>query len=142
MTTPARGRSWAHRLAVAAWVLAVQGGASAAQRQTAMLEGTVHDSTGAVMTTAVVTIRDPDTNLTRTTQTDLFGMFRLSDLPIGTYEVRVASDGFAPYAHAGVALAIGQTARMAIVPQPAGVVEAVAVSAQPPPLDARQTSVA
>ena len=142
MTTPVRGRSWAHRLAIAACVLAVQGGASAAQRQTAVLEGTVQDSTGAVVTNAVVTIRDADTNLTRTTQTDSFGTFRLSDLPIGTYEVRVTSDGFTAYTHAGVTLAIGQTARMIIVLQPAGIVEEVSVSAQPPPLDSRQTSVA
>ena len=142
MMSRVRSRSWIHWLAAAACVVAMQGGASAAQRQTAVLEGTIQDSTGAVVTTAVVTIRDPDTNLTRTTRTDSFGTFRLSDLLVGTYEVRVASEGFTPYTHAGVTLAIGQTARMAIVLQPAGVVEEVSVSAQPPPLDARQTSVA
>src|SRR3954469_4615463 len=131
MTTPVRGWSWAHRLAVAACVLAVQEGASAAQRQTAGLEGTVQDATGAAVANAAVTIRDADTNLTRTTQTDSFGTFRLSDLPIGTYEVRVSSSGFTRNRHAGVTLAIGQTARMLIVLRPAGVVEEVSVSAQP-----------
>src|SRR5216110_319346 len=111
MTMPVHRRSWAHRLAIAACLLALQGSASAAQRQTAVLEGMVQDSTGAVVTAAVVTIRDPETNLTRTTRTDSFGTFRLSDLLVGTYEVRVASDGFTPYTHAGVTLAIGQTAR-------------------------------
>src|SRR3954468_1734925 len=142
MRTPVPGRSWAHRLAVAACVVAVQLSTSAAQRQTAVLEGTVEDSTGAVVTTAVVTIRDPDTNLTRTTRTDSSGRFRLSDLLVGTYEVRVESDGFTPYVHAGVTLAIGQTARIVIGLRPAGLVEEVSVSAQPPPLDVRQTSVA
>jgi hypothetical protein len=61
---------------------------------------------------------------------------------VGTYEVRVASDAFTPYTHAGVTLVIGQTARMVIVLQPAGVVEEISVSAQPPPLDSRQTSIA
>src|SRR5262245_10277062 len=142
MTTPRRGRSWAHRFSVAACVLAMQGGASAAQRQNAVLEGTVQDSTGAVVTAATVTVRDADTHLTRTTQTDSFGTFRFFDLPISTYEVQVASDGFTPYAHAGVALAIGQTARLLIVLQPAGIVEVLSINAQPPPLDSRQTSVA
>src|SRR4051794_6966814 len=142
MTTFVQSRSWLCRLAVAACVLAVQGGAFAAQRQTAVLEGTVQDSSGAVMAGATVTIRDPDTNLTRTAQTDSFGTFRLSDLPIATYEMRVSSSGFTPYTHFGVTLAIGQTARMLIVLRPAGVVEEVSVTAQPPPLDARQTSVA
>jgi hypothetical protein len=142
MTTPVHYRSWAHRLAIAACVLAVQGETSASQRHAAVLEGTVQDSTGAVVSAAAVTVRDAATNLTRTAQTDALGTFQLSDLPIATYEVRVTSDGFTPYTHAGVTLAIGQTARMIIVLQPAGVVEEVSVSAQPPPLDARQTSVA
>ena len=107
-----------------------------------MLEGTVQDSSGAVVAGATVTIRNPDTNLTRTAQTDSFGTFRFEDLPIGTYEMRVVSGGFTPYAHAGVTLAIGQTARMLAVLRPAGVVEEVSVTVQPPPLDARQTSVA
>jgi len=107
-----------------------------------VLEGEVQDSSGAIVAGAVVTIRDPGTNLTRVAQTDSFGMFRLPELPSGTYEVRVSSDGFAPYTHAGVNLAIGQTARMLVVLQPAGVVEEVTVTVQPPPLDSRQTSVA
>src|SRR3954469_18547469 len=112
MTTFVRSRSWLWRLAVAACVLAVKNGAFAAQRQTAVLEGTVQDSSDAVVTAATVAIRDPDTNLTRTAPTDSLGTFRFSDLPIGTYEVRVSSTGFTPYTHAGVMLAIGQTARM------------------------------
>src|SRR5207247_6899441 len=56
-------------------------------------------------------------------------------------EVVVTYDGFEPCAHAGVTLAIGQTARLSVVLRPAGVIESVAVSAQPPPLDSRQTSV-
>jgi hypothetical protein len=41
MATLVHRRNWAHRLAIAACVLAVHGGAAAAQRQTAVLEGTV-----------------------------------------------------------------------------------------------------
>jgi len=37
-------------------------------------------------------------------------------------------EGFAPYAHAGVILAIGQTARLNVVMHPAGVIESVAVT--------------
>ena len=51
-------------------------------------------------------------------------------------------DRFESYAHAGVTLAIGQTVRLNVVLRPAGVIESIAVSAQPPPLDPRQTSVA
>lgn len=114
----------------------------AAQRQSATLEGTVQDPGGALVGNAAVTARETDTGLTRTTRADALGSFRLSDLPIGTYEVHVESPGFAPYIHAGVILAIGQTARLLVVLKPAQVVEEVAVSAQPPALDSRQTSIA
>ena len=115
---------------------------NAAQRQSATLEGTVQDPSGAVVGNAAVTVRETDTGLTRTTRADSVGSFRLTDLPIGTYEVRAESSGFAPYVHAGVTLAIGQTARLLVVLQPPQVVEQVAVNAQPPALDSRQTSIA
>src|SRR5262249_9532340 len=143
MATPVGdGRSWVHRLVIAACMLISQAMAFGAQLPTAGLEGTVQDASGAVIIGAAVTLRDPQTNRTRTTQTDSFGTFRFSDVPVGTYDVRVESDGFARYAHAGLTLALGQTARMVAVLQPTGVVEEVAVTAHPPPLDSRQTSVA
>jgi hypothetical protein len=115
---------------------------NAAQRQTATLEGTVQDPSGAVVGDAAVTIRETDTGLTRATRTDSVGFFRFTDLLIGTYEIRAESSGFAPYVHAGVTLAIGQTARLLVVLQPPQVVEQVAVKAQPPALDSRRTSIA
>jgi hypothetical protein len=115
---------------------------NAAQRQSATLEGAVQDASGGVVGDAAVLVREADTGLTRTTRSDPVGSFRLTDLPIGTYEVRVESPGFAPYIHAGVILAIAQTGRLLVVLQPADVSETVAVSAQPPALDSRQTSIA
>ena len=115
---------------------------NAAQQQSATLEGTVQDPSGAVVGNAVVTVRETDTGLTRTTRADAVGSFRFTDLPIGTYEVRADSPGFAPYVHAGVTLAIAQTARLLVVVQPPQVVEQVAVRAQPVALDSRQTSTA
>ncbi len=114
----------------------------AGQTQTAVLEGTVQDTSGGVIANAAVTLRDRETNQIRSGLTDRQGAFRFTDVPVGTYEVRATCDGFTLYVHAGVVLAIGQTARLHIAMQPAGVVETVAVSAQPPPLDSRQTSVA
>jgi hypothetical protein len=115
---------------------------NAAQQQSATLEGTVQDASGAGVGDDAVTVRETDTGLTRSTRADSIGSFRFTDLPIGTYEVRVERSGFAPYIHAGVILAIGQTGRLIVVLQPAQVVEQVSVSAQPPALDARQTSIA
>jgi hypothetical protein len=114
---------------------------TAAQSQTAGLEGTVQDTTGGIIANAAVVLRDRETNHTLTTLTTAQGSFRFADVPVGTYEVGVTYGGFEPYTHPGVSLAIGQTARLSVTMRPAGVIESVAVSAQPPPLDARQTSI-
>jgi hypothetical protein len=143
MTAFGRGTRWCLRtVLVAMCVGAVPHILTAAQRQSATLEGTVQDGSGGVVAGASITLRDAETNLVHATRADALGSFRLTDLAIGTYEVRVEAPGFAPYTHAGVVLAIGQTARLLVVLQPAQVVEEVAVSAQPPALDSRQTSIA
>jgi hypothetical protein len=113
-----------------------------AQSRSAVLEGRVADTSGGVIEGAQVSVRDPTTNQSRSTSTDREGTFRLIDLPVATYEIRIDYTGFTPYVHTGLTLAIGQTARLSIALRPAAVVESVAVSAQPPPLDPGQTSVA
>ena len=113
-----------------------------AQSQRATLEGTVHDSTGGSISEAEVLVREAETNQTRTTVTARDGSFRIPDLPVGTYEIRLEYDGFDPYQHGGITLAIGQTARLDIELRPAGVAESVTVRTQPSPLDSAQTSVA
>jgi hypothetical protein len=130
------------RIAIAVACAIVSLPAFAAQSRTAVLEGRVTDQSGAVIAGTSVALRDPDTSWTRRAVTDRDGTFRFTDVPAGSYEVRIDYAGFAPYLHTGFTLAIGQTARLNVVLQPAGVVESVAVSAQPPPLDVGQTSVA
>lgn len=143
MTTFVRRNCWCLRtLLVGLCVFARSGATSAAQRQSATLEGTVKDASGAVVGAAAITVRDAETNFLRTVQADPVGSFRLTDLSVGVYEIHVDAPGFAPYTHAGLSLAIGQTARLWVVLQPAQVVEEVAVSAQPPAFDSRQTSIA
>jgi Carboxypeptidase regulatory-like domain/TonB dependent receptor len=131
---------WAYQLCLVACVLACAV-ATAAQTPTAVLEGTVEDVSGGVIANVSVEARNLQTNQRRMTLSDGQGRFRFTDVPVGTYEVRAVYDGFEPYEHVGVTLAIGQTARLNVAMRPAGVIESVAVSAQPPALDSRQTSV-
>jgi hypothetical protein len=69
------------------------------------------------------------------------GVFRVEELPPGTYEVSVYQGGFAPYRHAGVTVQLGSTVHLDVLLQPAGVATQVTVTAQPPPIDPTQTSV-
>ena len=105
------------------------------------MEGTVSDASGARIAGVKVTLRHTETNQARTVTADGQGFFRATDLPVGTYEIRIENPGFAPYLHTGVDLDVGATAHLDVVLPPAGVTTQVTVSAQPSPIDPTQTSV-
>jgi hypothetical protein len=105
------------------------------------LEGTISDSTGGRIPGVKVNLRQVDTNQTRAVYTDDQGFFRSTDLPVGTYEVRIENPGFAPYLDTGVALDVGITAHLDVVLPAASVTTQVTISAQPSPIDPSQTSV-
>src|ERR1700680_5137884 len=105
------------------------------------LEGTISDTSSKRIAGVKVTFRHTETNQTRTVSADDQGFFRASDLPVGTYEVRIEQPGFVPYLHTGVGLDVGITAHLDVVLPAAGITTQVTVSAQPSPIDASQTSV-
>lgn len=65
-----------------------------AQKITGDIAGDVTDKSGAVIPGATATAVSVGTNLTRTAATSNTGSFRITDLPIGTYKVSVAKEGF------------------------------------------------
>ncbi len=115
--------------------------AAQASRVGATFEGTVSDTSGAVIPNSKVTLHNPLTNQSRTVTTDEQGFFRAEQLAVGTYDVRVEQTGFAPYRQAGVGANLGQTVHLDIVLAPASVSEQVTVNAQPSSLDPSQSSV-
>jgi len=115
--------------------------AAQASRVGATIEGTVSDTSGAVIPSSKVTLHNPLTNQFRTVTTDELGFFRAEPLAVGTYEVRVEQTGFAPYRQAGVGASLGQTVHLDIVLAPASASEQVTVNSQPSSLDPSQSSV-
>ncbi len=105
------------------------------------LEGTLRDTSGAVMPRSRVTLRNTLTGNSRVVTTDEQGLFRAEQLPIGTYEVRVEQAGFAPYRQAGVQGSLGQTVHLDIVLALASASEQVIVGAEASLIDPSQTSV-
>jgi hypothetical protein len=116
-------------------------GAGLAQTPTGVIEGSVVDSTGGILASASITLRNVDTSQSRTLIADGTGSFRFAQLPVGTYRLQVTYAAFTDFIQDGIVLTIGQTVRMTVTLTPAGVAETVGVSAQPPPLDTRQTAV-
>ncbi|HUI56791.1 MAG TPA: carboxypeptidase regulatory-like domain-containing protein [Bryobacteraceae bacterium] len=82
-----------------------------AQTTTTMF-GTVTDKSGAVVPAAQVTATQLATNLSRTTQTNAVGEYRLEFLPIGEYKVAVSSPGFKKFEQTGIVLEVNVVARV------------------------------
>ena len=69
-----------------------------AQSNSASFNGTVLDSTGAVVSNATVEIHNPVSHFDRSTITDGAGRFSFANVPFNPYHLSVKSAGFTPYA--------------------------------------------
>ena len=88
-----------------------------AQQATAVLTGDVKDASGAVVVGAKITLRDAQTNASRTTTTGKDGDYVFNLVPIGAYEVTVEHVGFEKYVRKGITLEINQNARLDVLLQ-------------------------
>ena len=117
-------------------------GVVCAQAADAALKGTITDQTGAVIPNVVVTVRNVNTGLERTTRTNEVGYYYLPLLPVGEYELIAEAPGFATLKRSGIRLTVGQTLTLDLTLQAAAVAETVTVTAEPPTVDVTRTHVA
>ena len=68
------------------------------------IEGTVTDSTGAVVPDAKVTLSNMDTGISKSVQSNGEGLFRFPSLPPGRYKVTATKQGFATTAAGDIVL--------------------------------------
>ena len=87
------------------------------QSTTADILGVVTDASGALVSDAVVTVRNLETNAAKETTTGNEGTFRFSLLPTGTYELAVQKTGFARYVQRPIVLRLNQAAELAPPPE-------------------------
>ncbi len=88
--------------------------AARAQQITANIHGTVSDTSGAVVQSAVVTVKQIETGLIRTTTSDHTGSYLLLELPVGHYRLEVTATGFEKYVQEGISLDVNETATIAV----------------------------
>jgi hypothetical protein len=80
-----------------------------AQDPVGVLEGQIRDASGAVVTTAEVTVTNSQTGFIAKQLSAQDGSFRFASLPVGVYDLRVAAVGFASFTAATIRIDIGRT---------------------------------
>src|SRR5437899_2384254 len=112
-----------------------------AQTTTAAFQGTVTDTTGAVIPAAQVTASNVETGLKRATMTNEAGRFLLSELPPGSYEMTVTLPGFETLVRKGMTLTVGQQANLALVMNVGTIDQRVVVTGDAHIVETTQSSV-
>ena len=82
-----------------------------AQSERGTITGVVHDSSGAIVPGATVTIVNRSTNVTLTATTNEAGEYTMPSLQPGVYNVKVNKQGFRTSEESGLTLDAGQTVR-------------------------------
>ena len=98
---------------------------------TAAINGTVHDSAGAVVTEAAVVLHNRDTNLDRTATTNSVGSYVMPEVQPGNYDLKVTKGGFAASIKLGIILLVNQTATYDFALKAGAVSELVEVQVNP-----------
>jgi Carboxypeptidase regulatory-like domain/TonB-dependent Receptor Plug Domain len=129
-----RARILAAMMAVllAAWPVA-------AQDVRGSIEGTVKDTSGAVLPGVTVEAKTA-TGATLSTTTDADGVYRFPSLAPGVYEVSATLASFAPKKVSDVIVALGQIKTVPFTLSIAGVQEQVQVTAESPLVDVKQSA--
>ncbi len=113
------------------------------QSNAADLQGVVRDQSGAVVSGATVTARNPATNTTKSTTSNEEGAYLIVNLTPGDYEVTVEAPNFKKSVLPAVTLTVGQRADLDIALEVGQVSEVVTISgATAELLEASKTSVA
>ena len=106
-----------------------------AQAPTGTILGTVKDASGAVVAGASVTVKNLDTSLSRTANTEADGSYRFSALPVGNYEIDVTHEGFNAAVLTGLTLTVGQEAVMNVTLVVGSTSQSVQVTGEAPQVE-------
>jgi len=90
--------------------------------------GNVRDASDAAVGGALVAIMNAETNFSRQALTNDAGIYNLTGVPAGTYELKVSRDGFAPFTDKNVAVTINTVTRVDVSLKVGGLTESVTVA--------------
>jgi hypothetical protein len=112
-----------------------------AQDVTASIYGTVTDPSSAAVVGANVTAKSVERGVTYTAVTNEGGLYRISQLPVGNYELHVEKQGFQTTAYPAFALVLNQSARFDVELKVGQVTQTVEVTGAAPIMKTESTQV-
>jgi hypothetical protein len=132
-----RASSWLAGL----FVLLALGTPALAQQTTGSITGRLVDAQGAAVPGVTVTGRNIQTGFVRTGVTDGEGIYRLTALPVGTYDLTAELQGFSKIESKGIVVNVGQTLDIDMILKLATMQETVTVNAETPLIETSSSSV-
>jgi hypothetical protein len=125
------------------WTLALMLWATcaAAQVDTGTVTGRVHDSSGAVVPDAQVTITNTETNTKATTRTGSNGEYVAALLKVGSYSITVEKIGFQKSIQTGIKVDVQARLEVDVTLDVGALSEEVEVTAAAPLLDTQSANV-
>jgi hypothetical protein len=128
-------------MAVLLFLVATQAHNLYGQTWNSHLEGIVLDPSGAAVPEVAIELRNPATGQVRQTQTDANGFYSFPFLPVGNYELEIAKTGFVSKVVRGLALRVGETARVDIRLEIAHQRVEIQVDTRPPLVEAASPAI-
>jgi len=121
----------AFRRQVWLWIVLLLCSSAAFAQFSSSIEGSVTDSTGAIVPGAKVVLTGTDTGVTSTTKSNSAGFYKFPTLGPGSYKVTVMVQGFASETEENVILTAMQTRDVSFKMQPSSVTTSIEVEATP-----------
>jgi len=112
--SPSTLRSFLFLVAALTALLSPSLASAQAQATTGVLRGTTTDSSGRALS-AVVTIRNTETNFTRSIKSTDQGIFVATLVPLGNYQVSARAVGYIPDNKSNIIVNVGQTVEVPLV---------------------------
>ena len=120
-------------------VLLLAGAAWAQNSGSGTISGTVTDPKGAVMPGVSVVIRNTDTGIDKTVETNEFGLYSVPFLPPGHYQITASKTGFTKVVREDLVLQVGQSLTIDLAPPIQATTESVTVTGQASLVDPEKT---
>jgi hypothetical protein len=102
----------------------------AAQSDRGTIAGAVLDSSGAAIPNADIVLTNVDTRVVSRASANDVGLYTLSNVALGRYELQISAPGFRSHHRAGLSVSVGQTLRIDVTLDPGQVQESITVSGE------------